>query len=86
MGGLSLKSTRAMNKACLMKAGCRLNTRKKVRWVEVVRSMYKCGREGRMKVDKDKMGSNFGRGVCKSWDLIENNMTWRVGHGQQIRF
>lgn len=85
-GALGLKSTHVMNKAFLMKAGWRLNIRKKALWSDLIRSKYKCGKEGRLHVDKDKHGSNFWRGLCKNWDMLETNLSWRVGNGQQIRF
>lgn len=60
--------------------------RKKSLWASVIRTKYECGREDMIRVDKDKQGSNFWRGLCKTRDMFKDNVVWHIGNGYQIRF
>lgn len=83
-GGLSLRSARNINKVSLMKATWDLTTKKNDMWVNVVRTKYRCGREGIPNMDLDKSGSNLWRGLCGVWKGTQQNLIWRYGKGRAI--
>lgn len=42
--------------------------------------------EGQIPVDKTKQGLKFWKGICKSWNLVDENLVLRIGNGWQVRF
>lgn len=86
LGGLGLRSMRDINSACMIKAGWKLCNQKDDLWVSIVRSKYKCGSDLVPKIQVNRPGSNFWRGVCQSWEHVQNNMTWKIGDGNRTKF
>lgn len=83
-GGLGLRSARNINQASLMKAGWHLLDRRKDLWVEVIKAKYKCGSSLVPCVQKKRAGSNFWRGICHTWDKLQENVCWQVGNGSTV--
>lgn len=70
----------------MMKAGWSLCHQKNELWASVIRSKYKCGSDIIPRIQRNRAGSNFWRGVCKSWEQVQQNFTWRLGDGKRIHF
>lgn len=62
-GGLGLRSARLINQTTLMKAGWHLIEAKEDLWVRTLKSKYKCGEDLIPRIDKERMGTNFWRGL-----------------------
>lgn len=85
-GGLGLHSTRAMNDAFLMKAAWRFCQNREALWASVIHKKYGCGDNILPKINPNKVGSNFWKGLCKVWDSFSTNLVWRLGNGESITF
>lgn len=85
-GGIGLRQVRSMNKAMLMKLGWELIQRRDKLWVQILRSKYLCGNNVIPNVDKKHVESNTWRGIRKFWNLVINNIRWRIYDGQVTHF
>lgn len=83
-GGLGLRSARNINTAFMMKIGWNLCVRKDAMWVRILRSKYKCGTNSIPRVQTSKPGSNMWRGICRNWNLVKENLAWRIGDGNFV--
>lgn len=52
--------------------------------VKVIKAKYKSGGDITPNITRVKNGSNFWRGIKRSWDSVEENVVWRVGNGRSI--
>lgn len=85
-GGLGLRKARDVNLAFMVRAGWRLCTQQDTLWTSVIRKKYKCGDKRIPEVNISKPGSNFWRGICSAWSLVQDNTMWRIGNGNSISF
>lgn len=83
-GRTGLRTARNINHVSLMKAGWHMISRRDDMWVEVIRSKYRCGHGSIPKINTSLSGSNFWRGICHSWDMVRDNVVWRVRSGSLI--
>jgi len=80
--GLGMRLTRDF----LRKFGWKLMPKKPSLWATLIRGKYKCGAGVLPKVQKRISESNFWRGLCKSWNDLQNQVSWRVGNGLETDF
>ncbi|KAL4359627.1 hypothetical protein AHAS_Ahas08G0096300 [Arachis hypogaea] len=69
-----------------MKAGWGLIEKKEALWARVLRSKYNSGTDIIPKVVRRQNSSNLWKGICTSWQNVQNHCIWRVGDGSKIRF
>jgi len=68
-----------MNLSFIMKASQNL-------WVKVMISTYKSEKDIIPKIQVEKQGSNFWKGVYKGWGKVNSNIIWRAGNGESVNF
>lgn len=52
----------------------------------MIKNKYKCGDQMVLVIDISKPGSNFWKGLCSAWSLVQENTIWRIGNGGSINF
>jgi mannosylglycoprotein endo-beta-mannosidase len=56
-------------------------------WVKVIKAKYSCGLNVCPNIVSLKhQCSNIWRAICHVWEDVENNITWRIQNGNDIRF
>lgn len=74
-----------LNTISMMKVGWDLIHYREDLWVRIVRSKYGCGSDVIPKINSGREASNLWRGVCKGWEHIEKNISWRIGNGTSMK-
>nr|KYP34983.1 Putative ribonuclease H protein At1g65750 family [Cajanus cajan] len=85
-GGLNIRSTRHMNSLFMMKNCWEFITQPDKLWVKVLNAKYKCGTARIPRVTAKKSASNVWRGMCSVWSMVSQNIIWRIGDGNHVRF
>ena len=85
-GGLGLRYASCINLAFMAKIGWGLITNLDDLWVWVLRSKYRCGNDLIPQVRKGSDSSNLWKGICQAWNIVENNVIWRLGDGPRVKF
>lgn len=85
-GGLGLRSTRHANYAIIQKGLWEFYNNLNSLWGSLIRSKYKCGRYGLPKVEPNKHGSNFCKGLGHEWTNFRDNLDWNFRNREDIRF
>lgn len=85
-GGLGLRAASDINTSFMMKMGWNLCAKKDDMWVRILRSKYKCGSDIVPNIQTNRQGTNLWRGICKNWNLVEENLAWRVNNGRTVNF
>lgn len=85
-GGLGLPSMRDLNLTCMMKVAWKLSNTLNALWQEVLRGKYNTGRDGFLKIDCKKAGSNLWKGISSNWEVFGKNLQWRLRDGETVRF
>lgn len=85
-GGLGFSNLRMVNRSFLMKLCWNLMTNHKALWVELVRAKYSYGRSILPNMKLGSRPSHLWRGMIQSWPYIEQDPSWVVRDGQDVRF
>lgn len=70
----------------MMKLGWELIVNREALWVKVVRVKYKCGGLLLPTVRCGSKASHIWRGISNAWNLVEQNISWVIRNGQNIKF
>lgn len=85
-GGLGLRSTRKDNSSFMLKVVWNFCSNPDSFWGSLTMSKYSCGRYMIRKIDPNKQGSNFRKGLGHVWKDFCNNLVWKLGNREDIKF
>lgn len=50
----------------------------------IIKNKYECNGEGFSKLDLNRVGCNFWRGLCNLWNKFHENCIWQIGNGTRV--
>ncbi|KAK8369611.1 hypothetical protein V6Z12_A01G122200 [Gossypium hirsutum] len=84
-GGLGFKILSKQNDAFLMKIGFNLIQQSNQRWIQVLRTKYKCVEKVPQTLHTNYV-SRLWKGMSKVWETVRDGVIWNVGNGKVVDF